>query len=190
MSPPVPAAQPFAAQRHTLISFKATLPSRFPSPVPGPRGYKPSTGRGSREPAPASPRCTNAPLRLSRFLRQRGSCHRPLWLPHCPYLMFAPIGQFSSNLPKHRDPAMGSNEKGCTQGFAPRRRLPWERGGASTCHRAWESHKLAGTSSPTPQRTGLFPSPYFSAPVNTTINSKLQEADDCVVKGGKHLKMI
>lgn len=45
--------------------------------------------------------------------------------------------------------------------------------------RAWLPQLL------TQKRRGFVPSPYFPVPVNTTINSKLQEADECVVKGGK-----
>lgn len=77
--------------------------------------------------------------------------------------------------------------------FAPQRRLPCELHGAGTHQPAWESHELPESSSPVFPRTAndrFVPSTYFPVPVNTTINSKLQEADDCVVKGGKHLKMI
>lgn len=89
---------------------------------------------------------------------------------------------------------MGSSEdKNLFLHFCPQRRLPRELHGAGTHQPAWESHELAESSSPTFPRTAndrFVPSSYFPVPVNTTINSKLQEADDCVVKGGKHLKII
>lgn len=51
-------------------------------------------------------------------------------------------------------------------------------------------HGLSKPAELSPANDRFVPSPYFPAPVNTTINSKLQEADDRVVEGRKHLKMI
>lgn len=41
-------------------------------------------------------------------------------------------------------------------------------------------HVLSKPTEPSPANERFVHSPYFPAPVNTTINSKLQEADDRV----------